>query len=155
MAGGKATLVAWSLVGDAPWMRLSPRGFVQKGAPRRREAVTWFDAELERIKRYIAGQNLKIARTPADIDLALKGDPHIVLSVEGATFVDDDLGQLKVAYDAGIRHIQLVHYIRNAIGDFQTERPEHNGLTPSAAASLRNATGWASWSISPTAPARS
>jgi membrane dipeptidase len=52
-----------------------------------------------------------------------------VLSVEGATFADDDLRQLGVAYDAGVRHIQLVHYVRNAIGDFQTERPEHGGLT--------------------------
>ena len=39
------------------------------------------------------------------------------------------LAQLQAAYDAGIRHIQLVHYIRNAIGDFQTERPEHGGLS--------------------------
>jgi len=129
MAAGKATLVSWSLVGDLGWLGRSPRGFVQKGAPRRGEAAAWFHAELGRIKRYIAGQNLKIVRTSADLDLALRGDPHIVLSVEGATFVDDDLSQLKVAYDAGVRHIQLVHYIRNSIGDFQTERPQHNGLT--------------------------
>jgi membrane dipeptidase len=129
MAAGKATLAAWSLVGDIPWLGRSSRGFVQKGVPRSGPAVSWFHAELERIKKYLAGQSLKIVRTPADIDLALKGDPHIVLSVEGATFVDDDLGQLKAAYDAGIRHIQLVHYVRNKIGDFQTERPEHAGLT--------------------------
>lgn len=129
MAAGNATLAAWSLVGDIPWLGRSRRGFVQKGTPRSGPAVAWFQAELERIKKYLAGQNLKIVRTPADVDLALKGDPHIVLSVEGATFVDDDLGQLKVAYDAGIRHIQLVHYVKNAIGDFQTERPEHRGLT--------------------------
>ena len=36
---------------------------------------------------------------------------------------------MQAAYDLGIRHIQLVHYIRNPIGDFQTEQPEHNGLT--------------------------
>ena len=29
----------------------------------------------------------------------------------------------------GVRHVQLVHYIRNPIGDFQTEKPEHKGLT--------------------------
>src|SRR5439155_7554557 len=52
-----------------------------------------------------------------------------VLAVEGASFLDDDIGQVQAAYDAGIRHIQLVHYIRNAIGDFQTEQPEHSGLT--------------------------
>jgi membrane dipeptidase len=129
MAEGKATLAAWSLVGDIPWLGRSQRGFVQKGVPGRGEAVRWFRAEIDRIKRYAAAQSLKIVRTPADVDRALAGDPHIVLSVEGATFVDDDLSQLGAAYDAGIRHLQLVHYIRNTIGDFQTERPEHRGLT--------------------------
>jgi membrane dipeptidase len=129
MAAGNATLAAWSLVGDMPWMGRSSRGFVQKGTPTGGAAVAWFGAELDRIKTYLAGQKLKIVRTPADVDLALKGDPHIVLSVEGATFADRDLGQIEAAYDAGVRHIQLVHYIKNTIGDFQTERPEHGGLT--------------------------
>ena len=129
MAAGKAALVAWSLVGDVPWLTLGRRGFAQKGTPAPGEAVAWFQEELGRIKRYIAAQGLKIVATSADVDLALKGDPHIVLSVEGATFVDGDIAQLKAAHDAGVRQIQLVHYIRNSIGDFQTERPEHGGLT--------------------------
>jgi membrane dipeptidase len=129
LAAGRTTLAAWSLVGDVPWLTLGRRGFVQKGTPAPGAAVTWFQAELGRIKSYIAAQGLKIVATPADVDLALKGDPHIVLSVEGATFVDGDLTQIKAAYDAGIRQIQLVHYIRNSIGDFQTERPEYGGLT--------------------------
>jgi len=129
MAAGNVTLGAWSLVGDIPWLGRSRRGFVQKGTPDGRGAVAWFQAELDRVKRYLAGQNLKIVRTAADVDLALGGDPHVVLSVEGASFLDDGLGQLQVAYDAGVRHIQLVHYVRNTIGDFQTERPEHGGLT--------------------------
>jgi membrane dipeptidase len=129
MAAGNVTLAAWSLVGDIPWLGRSPRGLVQRGTPSSGEAVAWFQAELARIKGYLAGQNLKIVREPADVDRALAGDPHVVLSVEGATFADNDLGQLSAAYDAGIRHIQLVHYARNAIGDFQTERPAHGGLT--------------------------
>jgi membrane dipeptidase len=129
MAEAKATLAAWALVGDVPWLARSQRGFVQKGAPGRGEALAWFQAELARIKQYLAAQGLKIATTGADIDLAVQGDPHIVLAVEGATFFDGDLAQLQTAHDAGIRQIQLVHYIRNAIGDFQTARPEHGGLT--------------------------
>jgi membrane dipeptidase len=129
LAGGRATLVAWSLVGDLPWMGVTPRGFKQKSVPKPRETVTWFQAELARVKAHIAEQNLKIIKGPDDVDLALKGDPHVVLSVEGASFLDDDLSQLQAAYDAGIRHIQLVHYIRNSIGDFQTEKPQHGGLS--------------------------
>jgi membrane dipeptidase len=129
LAGGRATLVAWSLVGDLPWMGVTPRGFKQKSVPKPGETVTWFQAELARVKAHIAEQNLKIIKGPDDVDLALKGDPHVVLSVEGASFLDDDLSQLQAAYDAGIRHIQLVHYIRNSIGDFQTEKPQHGGLS--------------------------
>ena len=129
LAGGRATLVAWSLVGDLPWMGVTPRGFKQKSVPKPGETVTWFHAELARVKAHIAEQNLKIVKGPDDVDLALKGDPHVVLSVEGASFLDDDPSQLQAAYDAGIRHIQLVHYIRNTIGDFQTEKPQHGGLS--------------------------
>jgi membrane dipeptidase len=128
MADGKATLVAWSLVGDLLWMRPTARGLKQSGVPEAGETLAWFQHDLARIKAYIAEQNLKIVRTPADVELALKGDPHVVLSVEGASFVDDP-SQVRIAYDLGIRHIQLVHYIKNPIADFQTERPEHNGLS--------------------------
>ena len=129
MAAGKATLVAWSLVGDLLWLRPTAQGLKQKGAPKAGAALEWFEQELSRIKQHIAGQGLKIVQTNADVDLALKGEPHVVLAIEGASFVDGDLGQLKRAFELGVRHIQLVHYIKNTIGDFQTERPSHNGLS--------------------------
>jgi membrane dipeptidase len=129
MADGRATLVAWSLVGDLPWMGTSPRGFVQKSVPKPGDTVSWFKRELARIKAHIAEQNLKIALASADVDLALRGDPHVVLAIEGASFLDDDIAQVQAAYDEGVRHIQLVHYIRNSIGDFQTEKPKHQGFT--------------------------
>lgn len=130
MAAGNATLVAWSLVGDLLWIRPTPRGFKQKGVPKPGEAVAYFKEEVARVKAHLAEQKLKIVSTPADVDLALKGEPHVVLATEGANFLDGDPAQVQVAYDLGIRHIQLVHYTRNAIGDFQTERPEHKGLSP-------------------------
>jgi membrane dipeptidase len=108
---------------------VTPRGFKQKSVPKVGETVTWFQAELARVKAHVAEQNLKIVKTAEDVDLALKGDPHVVLSVEGASFLDDGVAKLQAAYDLGIRHIQLVHYIRNAIGDFQTERPQYGGLS--------------------------
>jgi membrane dipeptidase len=129
MAAGNATLVAWSLVGDLPWMGLSSRGFTQKSVPKAGEPVSWLQRELARVKAHLAEQNLKIVKGPEDVDRALQGEPHVVLAVEGASFLDDDIGQVQAAYDHGIRHVQLVHYIRTTIGDFQTERPEHRGLS--------------------------
>jgi membrane dipeptidase len=129
MAGGGATLATWSLVGDQPWLEIARGGFKQKSSPKSGEASAWLREELARVKEHIAAQKLKIVLGASDVDAALKGDPHVVLAVEGATFLDDGIGELARAYDAGIRLVQLVHYIRNPIGDFQTEKPEHKGLT--------------------------
>ena len=42
---------------------------------------------------------------------------------------DPRLAGLEAAYAGGVRQLQLVHFARNAIGDFQTEAPAHGGLT--------------------------
>ena len=130
MAAGKATLVAWSLVGDLLWMRPTPRGLKQKGVPKAGETLAWFQRELARIKAYIAEQNLKIVRTPADVDLALKGEPHVVLSVEGASFLDDDLapgaGRLRAGHPA---HPARALHPERASATSRPSSPQHNGLS--------------------------
>jgi membrane dipeptidase len=130
MAKAKATLVAWSISGDALWIgEEKGRGFVQKSVPKPGETFGWFQRELGRIKALLVEQKLKIVRTRRDVEGALKGEPHVVLAVEGANFIEGDIGRVKVAYDLGLRHLQLVHYSRNTIGDYQTVEPEHGGLT--------------------------
>ena len=129
MAAGNATLVAWSLVGDVPWLRITSKGIKQKGSPKKGEPGQWFDDDVARIKEHLAQQNLKLVLTPEDVDKALAGAPHVVLTVEGATFVEDGIAPLAHAYEQGVRSVQLVHYIENPLGDFQTEAPQHDGLT--------------------------
>ena len=127
LAAGGTTLAAWSLAGDILWFDV--KTYKQKSVPKPGEALGWFQRELGRIKGHIAQEKLRILRTPADVDLALRGLPHVVLAVEGANFIETDTGGLNTAYDLGLRHLQLVHYTRNALGDIQTERAEHQGLT--------------------------
>jgi membrane dipeptidase len=127
LAASNATLVAWSLVGDLLWF--DPKAYKQTSVPQPGEAFGWFQRELGRIKAHIAEQGLKIVGTASDVDSALRGVAHIVLAVEGASFIENDASRVKVAYDLGLRHLQLVHYTRNTIGDFQTVPPEHQGLT--------------------------
>ena len=129
MAAGNVTLLSWSLVGDLPWITRGPRGLTQKSVPEPGAGLRWLEREIERATAHVTSQGLKLAKTPADIDRALAGEPHVLISVEGATFLDDDVAHLDKAYALGVRHLQLVHYIRNELGDFQTEQPEHNGLT--------------------------
>lgn len=127
LAAGGATLIAWSLVGDM--LLVDWKTYKQKVEPKAGEALGWFERELGRIKAHCAEQKLKFALAPSDIDRAVNGEPHIVLAVEGATFIENDPGRVKFVYDLGLRHLQLVHYVRNTIGDIQTLPYTTQGLT--------------------------
>ena len=50
--------------------------------------------------------------------------------VEGLDFLEKKLERLEQAHQRGVRHVQLVHYTPNDIGDFQTGAITHRGLTP-------------------------
>ena len=60
MAGGQATLVAWSLVSDLLWMGPTSDRHRQKETPKPGEVYAWFQREVARIKRYVAEQKLKL-----------------------------------------------------------------------------------------------
>jgi membrane dipeptidase len=124
MARGKATLV-----GDQPWLKAAPGGFAPNGKPAKGQALAWLRDEAARAKAHLSEQGLPLVRTAADVAKSLEGKPQVVLSVEGATFADIDVEQLKTAHDLGVRHLQLVHFLENAIGDIQTAAPAHGGLT--------------------------
>jgi membrane dipeptidase len=57
--------------------------------------------------------------------------------VEGLDFLDGQLERLEEAHRQGIRHVQLVHYTPNDIGDFQTGAVTHQGLTEFGAEVIR------------------
>jgi membrane dipeptidase len=129
MAGGQATLVSWSLVGDVPWLTPGGGSFRQKGSPKTGEGAKWLREEMARVQGHLASQKIAQVRTADDVAKTVQGRPHVILSVEGATFADDGLKELEAAYQLGVRHLQLVHFIDNRIGDFQTEPAKHGGLT--------------------------
>jgi membrane dipeptidase len=81
------------------------------------------------MKSYVAQHNLKTVLTPADVVACIAGESGIVLASEGADFLEGRVENLDAAYAAGLRHLQLVHYIRTPVGDFQTAVPVHNGLS--------------------------
>jgi membrane dipeptidase len=74
----------------------------------------------------------------ADLEAAHKaGRPAIVADVEGLDFLDGKLERLEEAHQRGIRHLQLVHYTPNDIGNFQTGVVTHHGLTEFGAEVIR------------------
>lgn len=85
--------------------------------------------ELRVSRQYVQGSGLGMVLSAQDVDLALAGLPSVVLAAEGADFMQGRMSLLDEAYEGGLRHLQLVHHTRNAVGDIQTEPPQHGGLS--------------------------
>lgn len=122
-------LVAWKLVADSPWTRRTSTGIEQAREPAPGLLANHFENHLARMKAYVAEQRLRTVLTAADVDACIAGDCGIVLASEGADFLEGRVERLDAAYAQGLRHLQLVHYIRSPVGDFQTVAPVHHGLS--------------------------
>jgi membrane dipeptidase len=129
MEAAGVTLVAWSFVSDGKWIRMGPMGVDQVSAPRDGEVATFFRESLEKLRGYLADKELPYVQTPADVDAAVDGKPFIVIAAEAADFLEGKLDLLEPAYGLGLRHLQLVHYMKSAVGDLQTAMPSHKGLS--------------------------
>jgi membrane dipeptidase len=95
------------------------------------ERLAWMD-EL------VARHGVRLALSAADLEAAHQaGEPAIIADAEGLDFLDRKLERLEEAHRRGLRHVQLVHYTPNDIGDFQTGTVTHNGLTEFGAEAIR------------------
>jgi membrane dipeptidase len=95
------------------------------------ERLAWMD-------QLVADHGVRRALCAADLEAAHKsGQPAIVADVEGLDFLNGKLERLEEAHQRGIRHLQLVHYTPNDIGDFQTGAITHQGLTAFGAEVIR------------------
>jgi len=93
--------------------------------------LAWMDA-------LVADHGVRRALCAADIEAAHKaGEPAVIGDVEGLDFLDGKLERLEEAHQRGLRHLQLVHYTPNDIGDFQTGAITHDGLTEFGAEVIR------------------
>jgi membrane dipeptidase len=124
------SLLSWSFFPDGPFLGFSlSNGIYQKSKPESGKLLLSFDKQLEFIEEALKNNGVKIVKTVEDLELAVNGEPHVVLNCEGADFLEGELGGLKYAYEKSIRHLQLVHYIDSPIGDRQTDKPIFNGLS--------------------------
>jgi len=93
---------------------------------------------LQWIDDLVAARGVRRALTAADVKAAhAAGEPAIILDIEGLDFLETKLERLEESYQRGVRTMQLVHYTPNDIGDFQTGKIVHHGLTPFGAEVIR------------------
>ena len=126
----KVSLVSWAAVADGPFIERNASGGIQvnfKASPK--EYQDTFLRQIFHMQSRINKENLKIARNADDIDRALNGELHIVLSTEGAHYLGGELRFLNLAYIKGIRQIGLGHFVEGDILDVRTEPAKLGGLS--------------------------
>lgn len=93
---------------------------------------------LDWMDRFASGYGMRRVTTLAELkDAKAKGEPALIQDIEGCDFLEGKLDRLEEAYRRGVRVVQLVHYIPNDIGDFQTGPVTHNGMAEFGASVIR------------------
>ncbi len=123
-------LLAWAVVDDQKWMTPASGRLQQASIPKPGELWDYFQARMADYEGRLQQWKVTKALTVADIDAALTGQPRLLLATESANFLEGQVDRLAKAHAMGVRHLQLVHYIRSPLGDHQTAEPVHGGLTP-------------------------
>jgi membrane dipeptidase len=121
--------LSWTITPDISFLGFINGGVSQARIPAPGELKAAYERQLAHVMRAVAGNGVQIVKTAEDIQKAAQGVPSIALTSEGADFLEGKLDSLSQVHEQGIRHLQLVHYIKSPVGDLQTERPEHGGLT--------------------------
>jgi membrane dipeptidase len=131
MRAGSLAAACLADVPDGPILARNEAGAL--AAVRTPEPGELYRHHLERLgwmDEIVANHALRRALSASDLEAAHNtGRPAIVADVEGLDFLDGKLERLEEAHQRGIRHLQLVHYTPNDIGDFQTGAITHQGLT--------------------------
>jgi len=132
MREGRITAVCLQHAADLPVVRREPDNRVMvtrdpvPGELWRlaQSRLAWFDAMIK-------DQGLRRALAPGDLEAAHReGSPAIVQAIEGCQFMEGRLERIGEVHRRGVRHLQLVHFMRSNLGDNQTEVPAQGGLTP-------------------------
>ncbi|HEU5008255.1 MAG TPA: membrane dipeptidase [Jatrophihabitantaceae bacterium] len=102
------------------------------------EAYAEHKRQLSAMTAYSEAAGMPIMRSADDVDAAREdGRTRMMLSCEGAHFVEHEWERLDEAHEIGVRTICLVHYHQNEYGDVQTAPPAHGGLTDAGARLVR------------------
>jgi len=139
MRAGSLAVACLADVPDSPILGRNAAGVL--GALRTPEPGQLYNHHLGRLDwadEMVARHGLRRALSAADLEAAhAAGQPAIVGDVEGLDFLEGKLERLEQAHQRGVRHVQLVHYTPNDIGDFQTGIVTHQGLTSFGAEVIR------------------
>jgi membrane dipeptidase len=138
MRQGGLAVVCLAIVADSPIIRLTDGRLRPSRNPNPGELYAFSQRAFATLHSLAAEQRMPLLRTAADLRGARSTTPSIVVSSEGADFLEGRIERLAEAYQRwALRHLQLTHYRPNELGDIQTEPAVNGGLTAFGAEVIR------------------
>ena len=116
-----------SIVSDLPVLKINEGGKITSRKFNDGEAWGEYKRQLSILRELIAGSEAQISTSSEELKTA--GKVSLFLSCEGADFIEGIVDRIDLAYEDGVRSIQLVHYAPNDVGDLQTSDPINSGLS--------------------------
>lgn len=140
MLRGHFGVVTMAAIADLTVIRAQGPGGAVKAVrnPAPGELFASIERQFAAIDEMVASLGFVRILAPGDVTKAhAAGKAGLLLAVEGADFLEGKIERVQWAFDRGVRHLQLVHYRVNELGDIMTEDPVHKGLTDFGAAVVR------------------
>lgn len=140
MREGGMTLIALAMVADTPTTQTEGNRIEAFRDPDPGELWTHAQGAFARLRALVAQEGLGVVTDRAGLARSRQpGAPAAVLvAAEGADMLEGRLDRVEALFRGErLRHLQLVHYRVNELGDIQTAAPVHGGLTAFGAAVIR------------------
>jgi membrane dipeptidase len=138
MRAGLVSGGSFSLVADFQTLDLQGEGLASTREFSPGEARASYERQLANLRAATAAGGAAFVAQPADFE-RIRGDGGVavLVTVEGADFLDGDIANVARSFEDGVRSITLVHYRPHELGDIQTAPAVRGGLTPFGADVIR------------------
>ncbi len=138
MRRGGMSVICLAIVADSPIITSSSGRYRPGREPRPGELYNFSQTQFRKLHELARSQSMPIIKTAADLRAARASQPSVIVTSEGADWLDGKIERLEEAYQRWqLRQLQLTHYRPNELGDIQTEPAVHNGLTDFGAEVIR------------------
>lgn len=135
MRKGGMSAICIAVVSDTPTHHVVGNSIHPYRDPVPGELYTWTSMAFDRLHEMLRAQGLPLVTQATDL---IPGRPAAIVASEGADFLEGRPERVEEAYRRwSLRHLQLVHYRVNELGDIQTEPRVHGGLTDTGAEVVR------------------
>ena len=139
MREGRLAVVCLAVVSDSPTHRTLADGRIHPYRdPLPGELYEYTQRGFARAHALARAEGLAIITDAAALARTRADAPGAVIATEGGDFLEGRTDRIDEAFEHWqLRHLQLVHYRPNELGDIQTEAPVHGGLTDAGAEAIR------------------